>query len=410
MMPSVYTYHLRGSGKLTVSYISTFPALELQYASYHDGREFKGSFSGEYLNAVPMLALDPDILADAHARKPDIVQVHDGVVKIGWKINVGTKLKDLVFSLQYTIAEGSTEDDQRDRDFIRSLAQRVASLESKLVREQKRNQSLGELIARINTQDPAQLLRLPTYHIRVPTGVSQFPDMYDTNGTHIAARTIESAIASAVSDPTIPDAKLHALIQLPHQLGLTEPIITTAKFDDCLARLFNRFGPYYGHPQLGTRYQWIQWAPFQFEYRASSEDRYVGGSDCKTMSYTTGHIMVLAAACSNPLILRKLTQYARLLDLKASNGLTPSDLLTSIISCTRDNPDPNFVKTRQTLESARAELAQLLRGSRALINPHSAVEAPEDSSDDSELDASDIDIDLDSTLHEARRPPEYKSE
>lgn len=384
MVLSVTTHLLPGNGKVVVRYDRDIQFLGLAYSSYGDGREYSDIFTRSYLKKVHLLALDPDILDYACSREPDIIDVLHTIAKIGWTIPIGRNTKDLVFVLKYTIVEGPTEIEQGDRDFTKSLARRIEVLEKGLKKERRRNRSLGELVARMSITG-WNLLSLPEYGIRVPVGIEKFPDLYDCNGTHLAAQEIQDQIWYEMNDPI--GAKLVRLAQLPSQLGLNEPIITSTDINSCAPCLF---GGSFGN---------VQWMPFQVENKQAQG--HTNGTGCMSIGYTTGHILIFAAvSAKKPLHIRELAGRFVDLDLKASNGLTPMDMLTSIINGIVPNSRPDFVLMRQSLGGTRAELAQILRDKR----PARPIVADDDISDSEDESISQI---LGELIND---PPEYKND
>lgn len=144
---STHVYQLSSLGTLTITFDHDKSVLELSYESHHNGRRFARRADLADLRTFPLLALDLEVLTDAIERKPDVVTIQaNNTIWIGWKIPVGIKRKDLTFVLQYVIVPGSTEIEQRDRDFIKSLAHRVDVLEHELKQEKKNNRVIKKQV------------------------------------------------------------------------------------------------------------------------------------------------------------------------------------------------------------------------------------------------------------------------
>jgi predicted transcriptional regulator len=250
------------------------------------------------------------------------------------------------------------------------------------------------------------LLRLAEYDIKVPVGIEEFPELYSVEGTHMAAKQIETQIRTEIADTH--STKLQSLAELPRRIGLIEPIITSTEFNLKLRELFGNIMNY-SHIQCGNviHYASIQWMPFRIEYTPTGT--HTAGAGCENMSYTTGHILVFAAVThKQPLQIRKLSNHAAILNLKASNGLTPIDMLSCIITSTLANNLQEFMPVRQALESVRAELAQILRDQKPAWQTLKNKLAEIDNLSDSESeDNSRVFGIARPTMVE---PPEYKDE
>ena len=401
---SQYKYQLPRRGALMVTFNHNDTALELAFECFRDGRQFGLSVSQAELMAIPIIALDIDHLTDAIERKPDIVgELSDNTIQIGWKIPVGKKPKDLVFTLRYEITPGATEAEQRDRDFIKGLAHRVDVLESNLARERKANQQLRK---QVNVLTPyPDIFHIPMFArfcIQVPIGRTRYPELYGTDGAHKWARVIESHIGTQIRGKA-EFKSWREWITIPQRIGLAEPLIQMTMIGGDLQMFREILGSYCEPGPAAHRYGRVQWRSRKIEYRKSPES---DSKEQEEIGYTTGHILVLVAARYNPLLIREIAREDIELNLPASNGWTPNDMLLKLIDAVSSHTTiHDYANIRANLDSARTELALSVRQRPiALTTP---IVRAYSGCDTSSLSDSESDEDVLSFLKD---PPEYKDE
>jgi hypothetical protein len=361
--------------------------LSLTYERARDGKPFERHYEHKELMDYQILAFNPKIVERICARPPDTVDnsADDGV-DVQYFVPVDTERVSITFALKYKVPEGLTARDAANDNLLRSLARRLEKLEAEV--KTKNSMIITCLLAgnqndlRMMTamrDDGIKLQDDPKLIVQASCNCNWWgPDL--NPGKHTVIKQVEAAIIAAITQTdSIAKLSWQEAARLPQQLGLAAQYGAT-HHKGCggdLIRVVCGEGCWFMlgyNPHIActltcqpnyTPSIYYDWTTLTAEFRP----RYCGPppapiseTKCESIAYSIGHVIVALAAIRRPSIIREAVKAEIPLWQKASNGMTPCDMLSTFVhnaSGMQSTAHPRFEEVCKNLAIARDELMML---------------------------------------------------